>query len=198
VIAIQNDATPVEYSPQQLISCSSAYGNAGCDGGWYFWAWNYMQDYAQESEASYPYSNASKNFGITGTCLYNSSEGLVNTDSPTDYVRVGKSNDDIKSAIDLQPNSIAIDASSPVFQSYTGGVIETASACGNTLDHAVVVVGYGSDSDSGLDYFIVRNSWGESWGVDGFVYLQQSTTGGSPGTCGMNEKVYYPNAKYAS
>jgi len=99
VIAIDNGTVPVEYSPQQLVSCSSAYGNAGCGGGWYFWAWDYMQTYAQETEAAYPYSNKSFNFGITGTCMYNSADGVVMTDSPTDYVQIGTANSQIVAAI---------------------------------------------------------------------------------------------------
>jgi len=114
-IAIDHDATPVEYSPQQLISCSSAYGNGGCNGGWYYYAWNYMMTNAQETEADYPYSNGSMYYGITGTCTANASLGVVNTASPTDYSRVGTSVDDIKSALNSRPVSIAIDASSNVF-----------------------------------------------------------------------------------
>ena len=88
-IAIEYNTTPVAYSPQQLVSCSSAYGNAGCGGGWYYWAWNYLQKYPQETESSYPYSNASLNWGIVPACQYNASLGVVKTNSPTDYVRVG-------------------------------------------------------------------------------------------------------------
>lgn len=193
-IAIDNNATPVEYSPQQLISCSSAYGNAGCNGGWYYWAWNYMQTYAQETEASYPYSNASYSFGITGTCLYNASLGVVKTASPTDYYRVGTSVSEIQDAINARPVSIAIDASQNIFQYYTSGVITDAAACGTSLDHAVVAVGYGTDTTTGVPYFMVRNSWGASWGDNGFVYLEATA---SPGMCGMNQKVYYPMPIYA-
>jgi C1A family cysteine protease len=191
VISINDGTTPVEYSPQQLISCSSSYGNAGCNGGWYYWAWNYMQTNALETEASYPYSNGSKNFGITGTCTVNSALGVVKTDSPTDYVKVGKTVADIQSALNQQPTSIAIDASMPIFQSYTGGVITDATSCGTTLDHAVVAVGYGTDTTTGIPYFIVRNSWGPNWGLSGFVNLEATA---APGMCGMNKKVMYPNA----
>jgi len=142
-----------------------------------------MQTYAQETEASYPYSNGSFAYGITGTCQYNSSLGVVKTNSPTDYTKVGNTVADIKTAINGQPVSIAIDASQNVFQYYTGGVITDAAACGTSLDHAVVAVGYGTDTTTGVNYFMVRNSWGTSWGVNGFVYLEQTA---APGMCGMN------------
>lgn len=173
-IAIFNNATPVEYSPQQLVSCSSAYNNAGCGGGWYFWAWNYMQVNAQETEADYPYTSG--RFGITGSCQANTALGVVKTASPTDYVRVGHQNADITSAINRQPTSVAIDASTATFQNYSSGVI--TSNCGTSIDHAVVAVGYGVDSATGLSYFLVRNSWGASWGDNGFVKIAQSSTGG--------------------
>jgi len=62
------------------------------------------------------------------------------------------------------------------------------------LDHAVTAVGFGTDVASGLDYFLVRNSWGASWGDQGYIKIGQSKTGGSPGYCGINEAVYTVNA----
>ena len=123
------------------------------------------------------------NFGITGTCTYNASLGVAKTASPTDYYKVGTTVVDIQSAVNGRPVSIAIDASQPVFQQYTGGVITDAAACGTTLDHAVVAVGYGTDTTTNVPYFVVRNSWGTSWGLSGFVYLEATA---APGMCGMN------------
>ncbi len=101
------------------------------------------------------------NFGITGACTANLSLGVVKTQSPTDYVRVGKTNEDIISAINIKPVSVAIDASQPIFQNYVSGII-TSTTCGTSIDHAVVAVGYGTSG--GQAYFIVRNSWGTTWG----------------------------------
>ena len=55
-------------------------------------------------------------------------------------------------------------------QSYTGGVY-TSSECGTAIDHAVLVVGFGTDESSGVEYFIVKNSWGAAWGDKGYMYL---------------------------
>jgi len=182
--------TPI-LSPQQLVSCSQAYGNNGCNGGWYYYAWNYLQANAQETNADYPYTSGN---GVTGTCKANTSLGIVKTvaGAGKDYVVVGQTNTDIMSAIDRQPTSVAIDASQNVFQYYTSGVITTG--CGTTLDHAVVAVGYGTSGST--NYFMVRNSWGTSWGMAGFVMIGQSSTGTAPGYCGINSKPYYPNIVY--
>ena len=81
------------------MSCSSSFGNAGCGGGWYYWAWDYMVTNALETEASYPYSNKSKNFGITGTCMANSSLGVVMTNSPSAYATVNKTQTAIQNVL---------------------------------------------------------------------------------------------------
>jgi C1A family cysteine protease len=97
-IAIFENKTPVEYSTQQCISCSSAYGNGGCNGGNYQKCWKYFETNPLETETSYPYSSGSLNFGITGTCTANASLGVVETTS-TPYVFVGQTNAEIISGI---------------------------------------------------------------------------------------------------
>lgn len=87
-VAIQYEQNPIERSPQQLISCSSSYGNGGCDGGWYYYAWNYLESHNLETESEYPYSNGSMYYGITGSCNYKPNNGPT-TKSGDDYVVVG-------------------------------------------------------------------------------------------------------------
>jgi len=93
----------------------------------------------------------------------------------------------------LKPVSVALDAATAVFQNYKSGVV--TSGCGTQLDHAVIAVGYGLDATTGLNYFLVRNSWGASWGDKGYIKIAQSSTGTAPGYCGINKAVYYVNAK---
>merc|ERR1712146_684282 len=97
----------------------------------------------------------------------------------TGYTDVSSSASSLKSALDGQPVSAAIQADQSVFQQYTGGVI--TSGCGSSLDHGVTAVGYTSD------YFIVKNSWGTSWGNNGYVYI--STSGN---VCGIHSDASYP------
>ena len=73
-------------------------------------------------------------------------------------------------ALTLQPIAVAIEADQSVFQHYTGGVIDDPK-CGHQLDHAVLIVGYGTDSTSGQEYYIVKNSWGTGWGINGYALV---------------------------
>merc|ERR1712054_302485 len=92
---------------------------------------------------------------------------------------VSQSTSSLKSAIQQGPVSVAIEADQSAFQRYTGGTI--SSGCGTNLDHGVLAVGYGSG------YFKVKNSWGSSWGENG--YLQISDSGN---TCGIHSDASYP------
>lgn len=168
--------TLYSLSEQQLVSCSSSYGNQGCNGGWYYYAWDYAVTYSVESGSAYPYTSGT---GVTGTCKYVSSQGLVNSISQTD---VGTDTTSIKTAIAQQPVAVAIEADTSYFQSYTSGVLTNAAACGSNIDHAVTAVGYGTDATYG-GYYIVRNSWGTGWGSKGYVNIGQAN---NPGICGIN------------
>jgi len=85
-------------------------------------------------------------------------------------------------AIAQGPVSVTIDASETVFHAYTGGII-SGTACGTSLDHAVVAVGYGTDAETGLDYYLIRNSWGAAWGDQGYVKFARE--GDGYGVCGV-------------
>jgi C1A family cysteine protease len=154
-----------------------------------------MIDNYLETDYDYPYSAASFSFGVTPSCTANQSLGVIHTNKNNPYIYVGQDNGAIISAINNGgPVSVAIDASSTTVQSYTGGII--TSGCGTTLNQAVLVVGYGTDTTTGQEYFVVRNSWGTSWGMSGFAYFGQSPTGTAPGVCGLNTDPYYPVPLY--
>jgi C1A family cysteine protease len=87
-------------------------------------------------------------------------------------------------AIAKGPVSVTIDASQTVFHQYSGGII-SGTACGTSLDHAVAAVGFGTDAETGLDYYLVRNSWGTSWGEGG--YFRVAREGDGYGVCGIQE-----------
>jgi len=174
---IFNTADPL-LSEQQLVDCSSSYGNHGCNGGWYYYAYNYLKaGQLLETEGDYPYA------GVNQTC----SDDSLGVMSDTGYVTVGQNNDAMKSAIAQQPCNVAVAAGNYHFQSYTGGIL-SASGCPTRIDHAILAVGYGSEN--GLEYWIVKNSWGATWGENGYVRMEIADT--RKGTCGINQNVAYP------
>jgi KDEL-tailed cysteine endopeptidase len=93
-------------------------------------------------------------------------------------------------ALSLQPVSIAIEADQKEFQLYKSGVF-TSPNCGTNLDHGVLAVGYGSVD--GNDYYKIKNSWGKSWGQDGYILLGRgSQYNKGDGQCGMLLQGSYP------
>jgi len=171
-----NNGTLVSFSEQQLVDCSSSYGNNGCNGGLMDYAFKYVEAKGVETEANYPYTAAS------GTCKYVASKAVFKN---TGYSDVTANNPtQLKAAVANGPVSIAIEADQSVFQQYTSGTI--SSNCGTSLDHGVLIVGYTST------YWIVKNSWGTSWGQQGYVNIASGTQNNGAGVCGINSEPSYP------
>jgi len=149
--------TLVSLSEQQLMDCSSSYGNQGCNGGLMDDAFEYIIAHGICSEASYPYQ------GVVGTCKSCTSVASIKT-----YTNDPQGNEaNLSTMIQTGPISIAIEADQSAFQFYSGGVF--SAACGHNLDHGVLIVGYGTLSSK--PYWIVKNSWGSSWGTEGGYIL---------------------------
>ena len=100
-----------------------------------------------------------------------------------------KSEEQLKAAIALGVTSVTIDADSTLFRNYKSGVITDYDECKTKLDHAVAAVGYGT-TDDGIDYYLVRNSWGSAWGDNGYVKIGRSGED-SWGICGIQEISVY-------
>lgn len=170
----------LDLSEEFLVDCATGAGyfNMGCNGGNPDSAFKYMINKGQCSEASYPYTS-----GVTktaGACQKCPSAGVKFSScsdvAPNDQLA-------LKAAVAKQPVVIAIEADTRYFQSYSSGVLTDGVKCGTTLDHAVEIVGYGSEN--GIDYWKVRNSWGTSWGLNGYVLIQRSSSTNDIGVCGI-------------
>lgn len=165
----------VELSIQQIVDCSKAYGNQGCNGGWM----NYAFEYAMKHEISA--LNTYKYTGAKQSCQYDKLLGGVKIAGYEDVVPYNVK--ELTIAVSNQPVSVSVDAT--VWQFYSSGVID--NNCGISLNHAVVAVGY-SMSDKG-NYWILKNSWGPHWGEQGFLKVAMAD---GPGLCGINKISSYP------
>ena len=184
----------VSLSEQQLVDCSAEYGNEGCNGGIMDNGFRYIVDTkGLDTEASYPYT------AKTGkTCKAASGTAVPNLISGYSDVAVGDMSA-LMAAVAKQPVSVAIEADKQCFQQYASGVLTAkACACGTQLDHGVLIVGYGTDATGG-DYWIVKNSWGATWGEKGYIRLQRgySSWFNKKGMCGILSQPSYPTAAAA-
>jgi len=164
------------YSEQQLVDCAGGeYHNLGCRGGLFDYAFTYVQDHSLQTEDDYPYR------GTDNTCRSGEGVGTVTDFTDVEHMSAPQ----LRAALNQQTVSVAIQADQSVFQFYKSGVL-TSSACGTQLDHAVLAAGYGNED--GEDYFLVRNSWGPSWGDNGYIKI------GADNTCGILQSPSYPTA----
>jgi C1A family cysteine protease len=171
--------TLTSLSEQQLVDCSGSYGNMGCNGGLMDNAFKYIMKNSLETEADYAYT------ARDGKCAYVSTKGVGKVTGYSDVTPGSASQ--LKAAVAKGPVSVAIEADQYSFQGYKSGFI--TKGCGTNLDHGVLAVGYGTDATAG-DYFIVKNSWGASWGDKGYVMIAANTKNGN--VCGILSAASQP------
>jgi len=160
--------TPQIGSPQMIVDCDS--NDSGCNGGDPAEAMNWIiQRGGQDAESCYPYT------AQDGTCASSQCTPVNKISSTTS---ISQSESAVYTALQSSPLSICCDASA--WQNYNGGIL-AGSQCGDNVDHAIQLTGY-SSSQGG--YWIVRNSWGASWGEDGFIWHQYGQN-----TCDITSEV---------
>ncbi len=164
------------FSEQQLVDCSTKYGNDGCDGGLMNYAFQYVKDNGITTEDQYPYKAVDQSCK-SKTGVYKV-KGFKNVPA--------KSSPALASACDTQPVSVAIEADE--IMDYDSGIFDDRS-CGDQLDHGVLLVGYTAT------YWTVKNSWGTGWGEDGYIRFSRSAIPDKKGgICGILEAASYPTA----
>ncbi|XP_078170360.1 cysteine protease XCP2-like [Carex rostrata] len=177
----------ISLSEQELIDCDTT--NDGCDGG-------YM-DYAFEWVVSNGGIDSEANYSYTGTdCACSIQKEEIKVVTIDGYKDVAQNDEALLCAVVKQPVSVGIDASSLDFQLYTGGIYDgDCSSNPDDIDHAVLIAGYGSEN--GISYWIVKNSWGTSWGLQGYIYMKRNLN--LPyGTCAINAMASYPTKELPS
>jgi len=163
----------ISLSEQQLVSCDT--GSNGCSGGSMDQALQWIETQPLCTEDAYPYTSGGGNSGTCNQC--------VGVATITQFHDVTDENA-LMAAINQGPVSIAIEADKSPFQLYSGGVLDN-EACGNQLDHGVLLVGYGTDA--GKEYWKIKNSWGQTWGEEGYIRFVRGQD-----QCGLADQAVYP------
>nr|CAH7754224.1 unnamed protein product [Callosobruchus chinensis] len=149
----------VSLSEQNLVDCSLSYGNNGCNRGVIMYAFLYVKDHGINQEKYYPYE------AKLGKCRYDPKESVVQVD---EAYGVKQDEEALKHVVaQIGPVAVGVDASS--FSLYGGGVFKPSSCSSTSLNHGVLVVGYGREGND--NYWIVKNSWGPGWGEKGYIRM---------------------------
>lgn len=176
----------VPLSEQQLVDCAKN-GNMGCKGGSMDLAFKYLETHPLCQEASYPY------VAKDGVCQEANCTAGIPKGGVTGFKDVtAKDEQALLEAVSKQPVSVAIEADESAFQLYKGGIL--SEKCGTKLDHGVLIVGYGTED--GVDYWKVKNSWGATWGEQGYIRMKRGIP--QDGECGIKDGPVYPIVKKVS
>ncbi|XP_045477244.1 procathepsin L-like [Harmonia axyridis] len=168
----------IPFSEKQLVDCSWNQGNYGCEGGLVSTAYEYVEKYGIESEKDYPYQDDD------GHCYYDKTKVVTKIKG---YVEIEEGSErDLQIAVaTMGPVSVAMDATFEL-QGYDYGILDDKFCTTYELNHYVVVVGYGVDN--GIEYYLVKNSWGEDWGDHGYFKIVRNKNN----RCGIATMAVYP------
>ncbi|KAN0033323.1 hypothetical protein ACTA71_002747 [Dictyostelium dimigraforme] len=171
----------LDLSEQNLVDCATPFGPHGCKTGWMHDAFKYIiSSGGVNKDSEYPY------IAKDGVCKFNESEKVAKVSG---FVMIPKfSEEALAEAIALYgPVAVPIDTSTKEFQHLSGGIYYSENCNPYNTVHAVLAVGYGTD-ENGTDYFTMKNSWGNSWGEDGYLKVKR----GVQGKCGIVTAASYP------
>nr|CAH7747554.1 unnamed protein product [Callosobruchus chinensis] len=177
----KSNGSLLDLSVQDLVDCAGgSYGNMGCSGGLMNYAYDYVKDRGVLTENEYPYK------GMEDTC-----KQKINGFKIKSYVNVTIQDEKAlaHAVATIGPISCAMDAS--YLSTYSHGIIDSSCGCGSDrffLNHGVLVVGYGEEK--GVEYWLVKNSWGTAWGDKGYFKLKKN----DKNTCGIATDSSYPLA----
>ncbi|GAB9467856.1 Papain-like cysteine protease c1 [Globisporangium polare] len=179
--AFVSDGKLPNLSEQELVDCDNN-GDMGCNGGLMDHAFAWIEDNEGIcSEDEYEYK------AKQSTCQ--TCKEIVKV---TGFQDVNPNDEHaLQVAVAQQPVAVAIEADQRAFQFYSSGVFNLT--CGTQLDHGVLAVGYGEEN--GQKFWRVKNSWGGSWGEQGFIRLARGLNGGA-GQCGIAMAPSYPFASW--
>uniref|UniRef100_A0A3B4FQE9 Cathepsin L1-like n=1 Tax=Pundamilia nyererei TaxID=303518 RepID=A0A3B4FQE9_9CICH len=170
----------ISLSEQNLVDCSKSFGTYGCSGAWMANAYDYVVSNGLESSNTYPYTSVD-----TQPCFYDSRLAVAHI---RDYRFIPRGDEQAMAdaLATIGPITVAIDADHASFLFYSSGIYDEPNCNPNNLNHAVLLVGYGSQE--GQDYWIIKNSWGTGWGEGGFMRIVRN----GQNACGLASYALYP------
>eukprot|EP01015_Nassula_variabilis_P015867 TRINITY_DN2385_c0_g3_i3.p1 TRINITY_DN2385_c0_g3~~TRINITY_DN2385_c0_g3_i3.p1 ORF type:complete len:364 (+),score=53.13 TRINITY_DN2385_c0_g3_i3:58-1149(+) len=168
------------FSEQQLVDCTRDLGNLGCHGGYMTSSFEYISQNGIELETSYPYR------GVDQKCSHSKAKSAWKVSG---YVTIQEGDhQQLKAAVAQQVVSVGIEVTQD-FQFYSSGIYTAEPDCGDEINHAVAAVGYGKDH--GIDYWLIRNSWGSRWGSKGYIKMAMQPNL-PKGSCQITYLASYP------
>merc|ERR1712187_889235 len=182
-----------DLSMQHIIACDKS--DNGCHGGLMDQAFEWVQNHGVSTLRDEPYlCQDQSSYTCRNMKCTHGSNLILKPGDVVDYTDVDDSEGALEAAVAQQPVSVAIEADQPVFQHYQSGIL-TDDACGSNLDHGVLAVGYGVDN--GQKYWKVKNSWGTTFGEEGYIRIEKGKVGDG-GECGIRKMASFPTVKSAA
>ncbi|XP_072338895.1 cathepsin L2-like isoform X1 [Scyliorhinus torazame] len=169
----------ISLSEQYLMDCTQVVGNRGCNGGYKVQALLFIKENGINSEQSYPYTAKNGDCKSNKNYIVASCKGvrMIPKNSETDLAAA---------VATVGPISVSIDAEHRSFMLYKSGIFYEPHCSSVNLDHEVLAVGYGTENQK--PYWIVKNSWGASWGKEGYVHMAKDMDN----NCGIATNGVYP------
>jgi C1A family cysteine protease len=173
-----------DLSEQELIDCVKE--NNGCNGGKMESSFKYLINMGLCLEKDYKYLYLFGNNNISSYCKNcKSYVSFMNCF----YILPGNQLT-LKYVLNKNPVIASVDASSFYFRFYSSGILDEIN-CGTNINHAVEIIGYGNEN--GIDFWIVRNSWGTDWGENGYIRIKRTNLQNDIGICGIASNLYFLN-----
>jgi C1A family cysteine protease len=177
-----NSENVIDFSPQQIVDCSSD-GNYGCDGGNFEPTFNYLKQQGNKiaTEDSYPY------VGTKETCTTDGVDQIDLEQLNATLIESGDETALAEALVNYGPMYIAINANHEFVMFYRNGIVTTDDCPPDQLNHAVTLVGYGYDDIIQMSYWLIKNSWGTGWGENGYFRIAKD----AGNMCGVASEGWY-------